>query len=110
MSVPVPGGGKACPDCFDDISGQGAHTTQQIQWVIVGGESGPKHRLMHLDHARAIILNCRDWQVPVFFKQVGGRTPTAGGDELDGRRIKQFPPQARRDAGTPVTITQPSLL
>lgn len=111
MSVPVPGGGMACPDCLDDISGQGARTTQEVQWVIVGGESGPKHRPMDLAHAQTIVLNCKDWGVPVFFKQVGGRTPTAGGDELDGRRIKQFPPQARRDAGgTRVTITQPSLL
>lgn len=83
----------------------------KINWCIVGGESGPKHRPMVLDDARDVVEQCRKADVPVFFKQVGGRTPTAGGDELDGRRIKQFPPQALRDVGgTRVTITQPSLL
>lgn len=96
MSIPVSGGGVACPACFDDISGQGCRTTQQIHWVIVGGESGPKHRPLHLDHARALRIQCRDWGVPLFFKQVGGRTPTANGNELDGHVIKQFPPSAMR--------------
>lgn len=62
-----------------------------ISWVIVGGESGPGHRPMNVDHARALVAQCEAAGVPVFFKQVGGRTPTAGGDQLDGRTIKQFP-------------------
>lgn len=95
-SIPVDGGGMSCPDCLWDIGGQGAHTTQQIQWVIVGGESGPGHRPLEMWHARTIVRDCIDWQVPVFFKQVGGRTPTAGGDQLDGRTIKQFPAEAQR--------------
>ena len=62
-----------------------------IGWVIVGGESGPRHRPMDLDHARSLRDQCADAGVPFFFKQVGGRTPTAGGDELDGVRYKAFP-------------------
>lgn len=62
-----------------------------IDWVIVGGESGPGHRPLVLDHARAVIAQCDEEGVPVFFKQVGGRTPTAGGDRIDGRMWKQFP-------------------
>ena len=62
-----------------------------IDWVIVGGESGPHHRPLNLDHARNIRTDCAMAGVPFFFKQVGGRTPTAGGDELDGRTHKAFP-------------------
>jgi len=96
MSVPVPGGGQACPDCFDDPSGQGNRTTPLIHWVIVGGESGPRHRPLELQHARYIVNTCHDWKVPVLFKQIGGRTPTAGGHLLDGRAHHQFPEEAKR--------------
>ncbi|HVX20920.1 MAG TPA: phage Gp37/Gp68 family protein [Acidimicrobiales bacterium] len=64
---------------------------EHIQWVIVGGESGPHHRPLNLDHARALRRQCAAFRIPFFFKQVGGRTPAAGGDELDGERIKEFP-------------------
>lgn len=62
-----------------------------IDWVIVGGESGPGHRPLNLDHARALVEQCETAGVAVFFKQVGGRTPAAGGDQLDDRTIKEFP-------------------
>lgn len=66
-------------------------TSNRIGWVIVGGESGAHHRGLDLDAARAIRDECGHWNVPFFFKQVGGRTPTTGGDQLDGERIKEFP-------------------
>ena len=62
-----------------------------ISWVIVGGESGPRHRPFDLAWARILQRECDAAGVPFFFKQVGGRTPTAGGDELDGQTWKQFP-------------------
>lgn len=65
-----------------------------VEWVIVGGESGPKHRPLDLDHARSLRDQCQTAGVPFFFKQVGGRTPTAGGDTLDGVRWHQFPKDA----------------
>ncbi len=62
-----------------------------IHWVICGGESGPHHRPLDLANARVVRDQCGLAAVPFFFKQVGGRTPTAGGDRLDGEVIKQFP-------------------
>lgn len=62
-----------------------------IGWVICGGESGPHHRPMDPAWARDLRDQCQAAGVPFFFKQVGGRTPTAGGDELDGQRYKEFP-------------------
>lgn len=67
-----------------------------IRWIIVGGESGPRYRPLDLGHARDVLDQGRAAEVPVFFKQVGGPTPAAGGDEIDGRRWKEFPERARR--------------
>lgn len=63
----------------------------QIDWVIVGGESGPGARPMHPDWARSLRDQCVDARVPFFFKQWGGRTPKAGGRTLDGRTWDGFP-------------------
>lgn len=62
-----------------------------IHWVIVGGESGISHRPMSLDWVRALRDGCERAGVPFFFKQVGGRTPKAGGRVLDGRTWSQYP-------------------
>lgn len=69
---------------------------EYVDWVIAGGESGPGHRPLELEHARSLRQQCAAWDVPFFFKQVGGQFPKSGGDELDGERIKQFPEGARR--------------
>ena len=62
-----------------------------IHWVIVGGESGPGHRPLDLDHARDLMDQCAETDVAFFFKQVGGQFPHSGGDLLDGVQFKQFP-------------------
>jgi hypothetical protein len=62
-----------------------------IDWVIVGGESGPGHRPLDLGWVRCLRDRCIELGIPFFFKQVGGRTPKAGGRLLDGRTWDQFP-------------------
>lgn len=62
-----------------------------IHWVIIGGESGPRHRPIKREWVDNVIAQCRSQDVAVFFKQWGGRTPEAGGCELDGVEIKEFP-------------------
>lgn len=42
-----------------------------LDWVIVGGESGPKARPCHLDWVRSIVEQCQSAQVPPFVKQLG---------------------------------------
>lgn len=62
-----------------------------IHWVIVGGESGTKHRPINSDWVRAIRDICLETNTAFFFKQWGGRTPKAGGRLLDGVEWSQFP-------------------
>jgi protein gp37 len=62
-----------------------------IDWVIAGGESGPQHRPMDPQWVLDIRDRCIAADVPFFFKQWGGRTPKAGGRELDGRLWDERP-------------------
>jgi protein gp37 len=43
----------------------------RIDWIIVGGESGPNARPMHPDWVRQIQRDTFGWRVPFFFKQWG---------------------------------------
>ena len=63
----------------------------EIDWVIVGGESGPGARPMKEEWALDIRDQCVKAGVPFFFKQWGGRTPKTGGRLLGGEEWSQFP-------------------
>ena len=67
-----------------------------IHWVIAGGESGIVHRPMERRWATRLRDECLAADVPFFFKQWGGRTPKAGGRDLDGREWNQMPHVDRR--------------
>ena len=66
---------------------------ENIQWVIVGGESDSKNpRIMNPYWAWQIYNTCKEFDIPFFFKQIGG----VGGDGAGGcillqQEIKEFP-------------------
>ncbi len=62
-----------------------------IQWVIVGGESGPRHRRIEASWVREIREQCLAAGIPFFFKQWGGQTAKTGGRLLDGRTWDAMP-------------------
>jgi protein gp37 len=62
-----------------------------INWVIVGGESGPGARKMDSGWVDAILEQCRQWNVPFFFKQWGGVQKKRFGRKLHGRTYDQMP-------------------
>jgi protein gp37 len=66
-----------------------------IDWVIVGGESGPGARPMNPDWVRDIRDRCREAGAPFFFKQWGGTRKAAAGRLLDGRTWDEMPAPAR---------------
>jgi protein gp37 len=64
---------------------------RNIDWVIVGGESGPRARPMREEWAVDILRQCRADAVPFFFKQWGGRNKKASGRRLHGRVFDEMP-------------------
>ncbi len=64
-----------------------------IDWVVVGGESGPGHRPMRAEWARGIRDACIAQDVPFFFKQrAGARQPPKGEPVLlDGVEWAMYP-------------------
>jgi protein gp37 len=62
-----------------------------IDWVIVGGESGPGARPMEPAWVLDIRDQCQAVGVAFFFKQWGGLRPKSGGRDLDGREWNDFP-------------------
>ncbi len=92
---------------IDDLRGTGAHikflslepllgplhklNLIDINWVIVGGESGPGARPMLEDWVTDIRDQCRKAEVPFFFKQWGGVNKKKAGRLLEGRTWDEMP-------------------
>ncbi len=62
-----------------------------IDWVIVGGESGPGARPMRREWVESILRQCRKAEVPFFFKQWGGVRKDLTGRRLRGRTYDEMP-------------------
>jgi protein gp37 len=62
-----------------------------IDWVIVGGESGPGARPMDKKWVKCIRDQCSVRKVPFFFKQWGGVNKKKAGRKLDGRHYDEMP-------------------
>lgn len=65
-----------------------------VNWVVVGGESGPHHRPMDKAWAEKIARACQKHNVPFFFKQWSARTPKKDVEyppTIDGRVWQQYP-------------------
>lgn len=84
---------------LDDLPLDGIH------WVIVGGESGPGARPMRTEWVRSIFRQCRQAEIPFFFKQWGGVQKHRNGRKLGGRTYDEMPKS--RPAGI---ITKPEPL
>lgn len=63
----------------------------KIDWVIVGGESGPGARPIRKKWVTDIQENCKTQKVPFFFKQWGGTNKKKTGRLLDGKIISEMP-------------------
>jgi len=62
-----------------------------IDWVIAGGESGPRARTMDAEWAREVRDQCIEQNVPFFFKQWGGVQKEKNGRVLDGVTWDEMP-------------------
>jgi protein gp37 len=71
-SEAIEGRGGYVPDCCESFQTGEPHF-HGIDWVIVGGESGPGARPFDVSWARSIVHQCKTAGVPVFVKQLGAR-------------------------------------
>src|SRR5438045_2395776 len=62
-----------------------------INWIIVGGESGPRARPIEAPWVRGVHAECLAHNIPFFFKQWGGVRKASAGRKLDGRTYDEFP-------------------
>lgn len=62
-----------------------------IDWVIVGGESGPNSRPIKEEWVIKIKNQCKDQGVPFFFKQWGGWNKKQNGRVLKGKVYEELP-------------------
>jgi protein gp37 len=62
-----------------------------IDWIIVGGESGPKARPIKTDWILEIKEQCLEANVPFFFKQWGGKNKKKNGRLLEGKIWNELP-------------------
>jgi protein gp37 len=86
-----------CCEQFDEF---GDHF-RGLDWVIVGGESGPQSRAFDVAWARSIVRQCHTAAVPVFVKQLGANAigtdslrDKKGGDPNEwpaDLRVREFP-------------------
>ncbi len=72
-----------------------------IDWVIVGGESGPGARPMKRDWVESVRNQCSRAGVAFFFKQWGGVQKSRTGRELDGKTFDEMP---ARPTGRSLTV------
>jgi hypothetical protein len=66
----------------------------RLDWVLIGGESGPGARPMHPDWVRSIRDQCKAADVPFFFKQWGRYYPWRGANAISPIRISYRPMDA----------------
>ncbi len=68
-----------------------SHSLHGIDWIIVGGESGPNARPMKAEWARALQKMAQSYNAAFFFKQWGGTNKKKAGRMLDGREWNAMP-------------------
>lgn len=77
---------------FEPLIGPvGAVDLTDIDWAIVGGESGPRARPMESAWVQQIEDRCRTYGTAFFFKQWGGTNKKATGRTLNGRTYDEMP-------------------
>lgn len=77
--------------CEPLLSDLGLLNLENINWVIVGGESGPKSRIIKEEWVVNIKNQCIQHQIPFFFKQWGGINKKKAGNSLEGKRFNEMP-------------------
>lgn len=70
----------------------------EIDWAIVGGESGPKSRPIEESWVLDTLEQCKKQNVAFFFKQWGGKNKKTAGRLLNGRTYDEMPTNYKKSA------------
>lgn len=91
--------GEAMPHLCGGFRSSPCPGSPRVDWVVVGGESGPSARPFDVAWARRIVADCREAKVPAFVKQLGARP-------IDPERIPHDPNDApiRGGVATPAQL------
>ena len=85
-----------------------------LDWIIIGGESGPGSRPFNVEWARSVVQECEEAKVACFVKQLGRRPETADGRPMllvsrkgndmeewpEDLRVRQWPRQRQAEAAS----------
>lgn len=88
-------------NCLNSTYGRGPAAHPVVDWVIVGGESGPGARPFVLEWGKDIVRQCVEASVPVFVKQVGANPVNREGvrcphiRERKGKAMEEWPEELR---------------
>ena len=83
---------------FEPLLGPlGRVNLKKIDWAIIGGESGPRHRPVKKEWILDLIDQCKKQGVAVFFKHWGGLRPKSNGRSIDGRLYSQYPKHSKKN-------------
>lgn len=74
------------------VASQSTGMNDGLDWVVIGGESGPGHRPMKIEWLASIVEQCQAANVPVFVKQASASIPGQQGEIPDDLwALKEFP-------------------
>ncbi len=66
--------------------------SEPISWIVIGGESGPRHRPMQIEWARNLVKQAKEQGVAVWMKQLGGLRPGGNLEDFpEDLRLREFP-------------------
>lgn len=76
---------------FEPLLGPIEYDLSGLDWVIVGGESGPRSRRINYKWVQSLRDQCLDLNIPFYFKQWGGFNKKKNGKMLEGKIWDQMP-------------------
>lgn len=83
----------ACGLRYGHDAAVGGSGCRGLDWIICGGESGPKARIMNAVWAEQLLMQCKDAGVPFFMKQMSGKAPIP-----DDLMVREWPATPNSEA------------
>lgn len=91
-NLPVPNSDGFCFDALSDKDDEHFFNSHsKLDWLVLGGETGPKARPMKVEWAESVLHQCQAASVPFYFKNWGTANGKRKTHILDGKEWRQLP-------------------